>query len=38
MIHIENIGSIKVAENNGMKFLFESSYKDIPIFVYGTET
>lgn len=37
MIHIENIGSIKVAENNGMKCLFESSYKDMPIFVYGTE-
>jgi ribosomal-protein-alanine N-acetyltransferase len=37
MIHPENIGSIKVAENNGMSFLFKSSYMEMPVLVYGTK-
>jgi len=37
MIHPENEGSIKVAINNGMKPLFPSTYKGIPVIVYGEE-
>lgn len=36
MIHKDNIGSIKVAENNGMAYLFDSEYMGMPVLVYGT--
>ena len=37
MIHVDNIGSIKVAKNNGMKPLFHTTYRELPIIVYGEE-
>ena len=37
MIHVDNIGSMKVAANNGMKPLFKSSYRDFPVIIYGEE-
>jgi RimJ/RimL family protein N-acetyltransferase len=36
MIHPDNVGSIKVAENNGMTFLFRSTYQEMEVEVYGT--
>lgn len=36
MIHPDNLGSIKVAENNGMVFLFKSTYQEMDVLVYGT--
>lgn len=38
MIHKDNIGSIKVAENNGMTHLFNSEYMGMPVLVYGTKS
>lgn len=35
IIHVENFPSMKVAENNGMKFLHETVYKDFPVKIYG---
>ena len=37
MIDKENLESIKVAEKNGMKFLFKSTYMEMPIDIYGTD-
>ena len=37
MIHPDNEGSIKVARNNGMIFLFDSEYLGMPVVVYGDE-
>lgn len=37
MIHKDNIGSIKVAENNGMQHIFDSEYMGMPVLVYGTK-
>ena len=37
MIDKDNLDSIKVAKKNGMKFLFESEYLEVPINVYGTQ-
>ena len=37
MIHPENLGSIKVAKNNGMVYLFESEYQGMTVVVYGNE-
>jgi ribosomal-protein-alanine N-acetyltransferase len=35
IIHVENFKSMKVAENNGMKFLHETIYKEFPVRIYG---
>ena len=35
MIHPDNSGSIKVARNNGMVYLFDSDYQGMPVVVYG---
>ncbi len=37
IIHVENIGSIRVAQNNGMKVLFSTQYLGMPVDVYGVE-
>ena len=37
IIHKENIGSIKVAENNGFKPLFDMTFFEMPVHVYGEE-
>jgi [ribosomal protein S5]-alanine N-acetyltransferase len=37
IIHLENFASMRVAEKNGMKPLFESKYMDMDVIVYGTE-
>jgi ribosomal-protein-alanine N-acetyltransferase len=36
MIHPDNIGSIKVAQNNGMNLLFKSTYMEMDVLVFGT--
>lgn len=36
MIHPENERSKEVAKRNGMKFLFESTYENDPIHIFGT--
>jgi RimJ/RimL family protein N-acetyltransferase len=36
MIHPENVGSIKVARNNGMNLLFKSTYMEMDVLVFGT--
>lgn len=35
LIHKDNIGSIKVAKNNGMDYLFDSEYMGMPVVVFG---
>ncbi|NNC86813.1 MAG: GNAT family N-acetyltransferase, partial [Bacteroidia bacterium] len=35
LIHIENIASQKVAENNGLKRLSQMTFHSFPIYVYG---
>ncbi len=35
IIHVENFNSMKVAENNGMKFLHLTIYKEFPVKIYG---
>lgn len=34
LIHIENIGSQKVARNNGMTCVNQTTFRELPIFVY----
>ena len=36
IIHVDNIGSKKVAQRNGMQVLFETVYLDMPVEVFGT--
>lgn len=37
MIHPDNIGSIKVAEKNGFSYLFDSTFMEMDLRVYGEE-
>lgn len=37
MIHLENFASMRVAEKNGMKRLFETVFMDMEVIVFGTE-
>jgi RimJ/RimL family protein N-acetyltransferase len=37
MIHPENLGSIKVAEKNGFKYLFDATFMEMDLRVYGEE-
>ena len=37
VIHKDNIGSIKIAQKNGMGYLFDTEYKGIACIVYGVE-
>jgi hypothetical protein len=37
MLHKENIGSVKVAENNGFTYLFDETFMGMDLRVYGEE-
>lgn len=37
IIHVDNIASQKVAEKNAMKVLFESTYAEMKVFIYGRD-
>ncbi|PHS13186.1 MAG: hypothetical protein COA86_17710 [Kangiella sp.] len=37
IIHIDNIGSIKIAERNKMQIVRTSRYADMDVFIYGRE-
>lgn len=38
IIHIENLASMRVAEKNGMKPLFNTNYLDMEVIVFGTNS
>jgi RimJ/RimL family protein N-acetyltransferase len=38
IIHKDNVGSIGVANKNGMAYLFDVKYQDMPCQVYGVST
>ncbi len=38
MIHLENFASMRVAEKNGMKPLFNTNFMNMDVVVYGTES
>ena len=35
IIHIDNIGSQKVARNNGMDILRKTTYREMPVYIFG---
>lgn len=37
IIHIENMGSIRVAQNNGMEFQFATQFMGMPVHIFGVE-
>jgi [ribosomal protein S5]-alanine N-acetyltransferase len=37
IIHIDNVGSQKVAKNNGMDILKETTYREMPVYIFGAK-